>query len=57
MPDNQDDRMLSLKECAATLGVSLCTMRRLVQREEIKARRLGGLWRIRPEDLHEKWED
>jgi excisionase family DNA binding protein len=57
MPDNQDDRMLSLKECADWLGVSMSTMRTLVKKEEIVAKKIGGLWRVRPQDLESKWKD
>jgi hypothetical protein len=35
----EDDHMLSLKECADWLGVSLSTMRTLVKKEEIVAKK------------------
>jgi excisionase family DNA binding protein len=53
----EDDHMLSLKECADWLGVSLSTMRTLVKKEEIVAKKIDGLWRVRPQDLESKWKD
>ncbi len=57
MPNQDDDRLLSLKEGASRLGVSENTMRRWVSRQDIKAKKIGGLWRIRPQDLQQKWKD
>jgi excisionase family DNA binding protein len=57
MPRGEEGRWLSLKEAAVKSDVSVGTMRRWIKRQEIKARKVGGLWRIRPEDLEAKWRE
>lgn len=36
----------SIKEVAGILGISEKTVRRLIKRGELPARRVGGVWRI-----------
>jgi excisionase family DNA binding protein len=48
---DENDHLLSPKEVAAKLGVSLNTVGTLIKKQELVARKLGGLWRIRPADV------
>jgi excisionase family DNA binding protein len=43
--------MLSLEEVAYRLGVSVQTVRRLIENGELKGVRVGRQWRVRQEDL------
>src|SRR5205807_7694867 len=45
------EEMLSLAEAAQVLGISQRTARRLLDREELKATKVGRQWRFRREDL------
>lgn len=45
------DRLLSLKEAAARLAVHENTMRTYVKAAIVRARKIGGQWKIEPEDL------
>lgn len=47
---SQQQEVMSLTEVAAGLGSSWKTVWRLVQREEIKAHRVGGQWRVTREE-------
>jgi excisionase family DNA binding protein len=48
---DRDYPLLSLKECADHLNVSTDTVYILIKRQQLRARKLGNLWRIRPQDL------
>jgi len=39
-------RMLSLREAATVLGVSICTTRRMVKDGRLSGKRVGGQWRV-----------
>jgi excisionase family DNA binding protein len=43
--------MLTLEEVAATLHVSVQTVRRLIADGELKASKVRGSWRVRSADL------
>ena len=45
------EEMLSLAEAAQVLGISQRTAQRLLDREELKATKVGRQWRFRREDL------
>lgn len=45
------NRLLSLKEAAARLNVAERTMRTYVKNATVRARKIGGQWKIRAEDL------
>ena len=47
----KDDRLMNLYEVARYLGVSAKTVYRLVARGELKAYRVGALWRFRRDDV------
>lgn len=44
-------RMLSLRDVAERLGVSVATTRRLVRTQQLPAVRVGHQLRVRPEEL------
>ena len=43
-----EDRLLTLKEIASKLNISLRSVYRLINKGEIPAKRVGGLWRVDP---------
>jgi len=45
------EKMLSIKETAEHLNVSTKTIYNLVERGEIKASKVGNVWRIHPKDI------
>lgn len=45
------DRLLTLREAAEILRLSIRTVRHYVHRGEIEGRIIGGRWRLRREDL------
>src|SRR5437660_567620 len=45
------EELLSLAEAAQVLGISQRTAQRLLDREELKATKVGRQWRFRREDL------
>jgi excisionase family DNA binding protein len=45
------DRLLTLREAAEVLRLSMRTVREYVQRGEIEGRIIGGRWRFRRADL------
>lgn len=47
---------LTIEEAAATLAVHHNTVRRAIKLKELRAKKLGGTWRIEREDL-QKYED
>jgi excisionase family DNA binding protein len=42
---------LDIGEAARDLGVSVTTVRRLIKRQQLKAVKLGGTWRLPCKDL------
>ena len=45
------DRLLTIREVAATLGVSDKTVRRAIASAAMAATRVGNQWRVAPSDL------
>ncbi|MGH8398898.1 MAG: helix-turn-helix domain-containing protein [Gammaproteobacteria bacterium] len=45
--------MLTLEEVAYRLSVSVQTVRRLIDKGQLKGIRVGKQWRVRPEDLED----
>ena len=45
------DRLLSVNEAAAQLHVHPATIRRMIARGELSAKRVGRVWRVNPADL------
>ena len=45
------DRLLTIREVAATLGVSDKTVRRAIASAALPAARVGSQWRVAPSDL------
>ena len=45
------ENLLTIKDVAATCGVSVKTVRRWIEASDLAAARLGNQWRIRPKDL------
>lgn len=55
MSNNNDElRLLTLREAAAILQVSKRTLLRMIQQGEVPAFKVGGQWRIR-ESQFKKW--
>ena len=50
------ERFLNSREAAALLQIHLKTLQRLARKGEIRAMRIGKLWRFRTSDLH-AWVD
>jgi excisionase family DNA binding protein len=50
------ERFLNSREAAALLQVHPKTLQRLARKGEIRAKRIGKLWRFRASDLH-AWVD
>jgi len=50
------ERFLDSREAAALLQIHPKTLQRLARNGEIRAMRIGKLWRFRASDLH-KWVD
>ena len=48
---SQDRKMLSIRAVADHLDVSIKTIRRWIDRGDLLAFKLGGQWRIDPDDL------
>lgn len=47
------EQLLTVREVAEYLKIDDSNVRRMVKRGELKAVRIGGLWRIRPAVLRE----
>ena len=47
------DRLLNIYEVARYLGVSVRTVYRLVRRGELRAFKVGAVWRFKQEDIDE----
>ena len=56
-PSDPPPRLLTIKEVASLLQVSDKTVRRLIEREELPAMKLGAQWRIDPRDLDRALHD
>lgn len=54
MSTKQLNPMLTKKDVCQKLVISLRTLNRLIDRGEIIGAKIGGQWRIRPENL-ERW--
>ena len=46
------ERMLTVKETAEQLNVTQKTVYNLIERNELKAYKVGNRWRITPEDIN-----
>lgn len=55
-PFNHFERFLDSRQAAALLQIHPKTLQRLARKGEIRAMRVGKLWRFRASDLHE-WVD
>lgn len=51
MTDDMPRPMLSVREVQRQLGVCSKTIYRLIHSKELRATKLKGVWRVRPEDL------
>lgn len=51
MPDSGDDRALTLAAAARRLSVDVRTVRRLINRGELRATKIGRVWRIRESEV------
>ena len=49
--DGESQRLISVKEAAARLGVHEKTVRRWITGGELRAHRLGRQWRVAPVEL------
>ncbi len=47
----QIEHLLTIKDVAAICRVSVKTVRRWIEDQELSAAKLGNQWRIRPKDL------
>ena len=45
-----EGRLLTIKDVAGRLNVSVKTVRRLIEHKELKACQIGNRWRVREED-------
>lgn len=54
--DDKGDKMLSSFEAAAQLGVTPKTVKRMAQRGELPAQRIGTRWKFRAQDIAEYLE-
>lgn len=54
MMESRNDQVLTLAEAAARLGVCVATVRRMIDRDKLPARRVGRQFRI-PLDAFERW--
>ncbi len=50
------DRLLNIYEVARFLGVSIRTVYRLVRRGELRAFKVGSVWRFKQDDVDEMLE-
>lgn len=50
------DRMLALPEVAARLGVCVATVRRMIERDGLPAKRVGRQYRV-PANAFDRWCD
>jgi excisionase family DNA binding protein len=55
-PFSHFERFLNSREAAALLQIHPKTLQRLARKGEIRAMRIGKLWRFRASDLH-AWVD
>jgi excisionase family DNA binding protein len=51
LPPGRSGRLLTAKEAAAHLSLSLRTVRRMIADGRLSIKRIGGSIRIKPEDL------
>ena len=54
MQERQHDHVLTMAEVAARLGVCVATVRRMIERNGLPARRVGRQYRI-PASAFERW--
>lgn len=54
--EGRNDQLLTLAEVAARLGVCVATVRRMIDRDKLPARRVGRQFRI-PADAFERWTE
>lgn len=52
--EGRNDQLLTLAEVAARLGVCVATVRRMIDRDKLPARRVGRQYRI-PVNAFERW--
>lgn len=51
--DNEVQALLTIKQCAEYLQVSEITIRRMIERKQLKASKVGDTWRIQKTDILE----
>jgi len=54
---SQTDRLLTLPQVAARLGVCVATVRRLIDRGELPAKRVGRQYRVPLRSFTQWWEE
>lgn len=54
--EHRNDRPLTLSEVAGRLGVCVATVRRLIDRGELTAKRVGRQYRVPARALDQWWE-
>ncbi len=54
MEERQPDHVLTMSEVAARLGVCVATVRRMIERNGLPARRVGRQYRI-PSEAFAQW--
>jgi len=50
---NEVQALLTIKQCAEYLQVSEITIRRMIERKQLKASKVGDTWRIQKADILE----
>ena len=56
MNNQHEDRLLSVEEIAAYLGLNPGTVYKWIKRKAMPARKLGSLWKFRKEEV-DQWVD